>query len=476
MTTGENGTPEKPGGDVRPPGGALRGALGGALDVRSLRDLVASSASAAPVIAVDRPYAEALRNSVDWLWQTDADFNLTYVSRTLDPSPDRPGSGAAESWIGSSLLSLADSEAGEATPSPLLVALRERRAFRDCAVEWTSEAQQRVRFRLTGLPFDDESSGEFAGFRGTASASSEPAEKNQTARELLDLLKAALSERDQLQQQLAEIQDEDLKERLAGIAHELRTPLNAIIGFSELIRDQAFGDDPRRYSEYGGNIHRSGVKLLQLVNRILDTAEHESDLQTIEARPFDVEAIVRATIEVMADCAATAQVQLYLDVAADLPQAQGDRQMTRQILFHLLARIFQRAPGGWTAGIRIQRDVGDREAGEEGGPEGGHGGVRVIVWDGPAAEDKGERSAPAGPTAATQATANGTPQAPGETGADTAEDPERLEDREDPEDLGPVVLQHLAEIMGAELEMTGVTGQGSEARLRLPPTPEESSG
>ena len=102
MTSGENGTPEKPGGDERRP---VRG-----LDVRSLRDLVASSACAAPPIAVDRPYAEALRNSVDWLWQTDANFNLTYVSRPLDQTKDGLGSGPGESWLGRSLLSLAGRE------------------------------------------------------------------------------------------------------------------------------------------------------------------------------------------------------------------------------------------------------------------------------------------------------------------------------------------------------------------------------
>ena len=444
MTTGENRAPE-----------TLRrgdGAHVGSLDVRSLRDLVASSAGAAPAIAIDRPYAEALRNSVDWLWQTDADFNLTYVSRALEESRDGP----TESWLGRSLLSLADCEADEATPSPLLVALRERRAFRDCTVEWTSEAEQRVRFRLTGLPFDDKATGEFAGFRGTASATSAPAEETRTARELLDLLKAALSERDQLQQQLAAIEDGTVKERLAGIAHELRTPLNAIIGFSELIRDQAFGDDPRRYSEYGGNIHRSGVKLLQLVNRILDIAEHESEPQTIEARPFDVEAVVRAIIEIMADSAATARVALYLDVAPDLPRAHGDRQMTRQILFHLLSRILQRAPAGWTAGIRAQRDESEKQAGQPGE----EAGVKVIVWDAAAAEDQGERSAPS-------RTAT----------ADTARAPEAAADEaaEDPADLGPVVLQHLAEIMGASLEMTGLAGRGSEARLRLPPAAAETS-
>jgi len=49
--------PQKPGGDARTPGRAL--------DVRSLRDLVAASAAAAPPIAIDRPYAEALRNNED---------------------------------------------------------------------------------------------------------------------------------------------------------------------------------------------------------------------------------------------------------------------------------------------------------------------------------------------------------------------------------------------------------------------------
>ena len=429
MTKGQNGTPDKPGGDAKAPVIAPLSKPVTALDARSLRDLVARTASAVPPVTIDRPYAEALRNSVDWLWQTDADFNLTYVSRPLDRSLEGPD----ESWLGRSLLSLAGSEADEATPSPLLVALRERRAFRDCTVEWTSEAEERVRFRLTGLPYDDAASGAFAGFRGTASASSEPEEETQTARELLDLLKAALSERDQLQQRLAEIEDDNVKERLAGIAHELRTPLNAIIGFSELIRDQAFGDDPRRYSDYGGNIYRSGVKLLRLVNRILDTAEHESEILTIEARPFDAEAVVRSTIEVMADSAATARVALYLDVADGLPRAQGDRQMTRQILFHLLSRILQRAPEGWAAGLRVA-------------PGEGEVGVRITVWDAATADGSGGGAPPAS--------------------SDTPDDEQ---------DLGPVVLQHLAETMGATLEMTGTAGQGSEAHLRLPPAEQEAS-
>jgi len=46
---------------------------------------------------------------------------------------------------------------------------------------------------------------------------------------------------------------------LANIGHELRTPLTAIIGFSEIIRDKTFGEDPRRYSEYASDIYGSAV-------------------------------------------------------------------------------------------------------------------------------------------------------------------------------------------------------------------------
>ncbi|MFQ6018818.1 MAG: histidine kinase dimerization/phospho-acceptor domain-containing protein [Kiloniellaceae bacterium] len=373
--------------------------------------------------AMSRSYAEVLRTSVDWLWQTDADLNLTYVSHSLDRHADQ----SDQAWIGRSLLGIARSEAGDATPSPLLVALRARRPFRDCTVEWTSDRQQTVRFRLTGLPYYDRQTGGFAGYRGTGSATTESREDAETARQLLELLKAALSERDQLQQRLAQAGTASPEEQLAGIAHELRTPLNAILGFSELIRDQAFGNDPKRYAEYGASIHSSGLHLLQLVNRILNTAEQESGAHDIQVKALDIAEMVAATIQIFGDKAAAADVALSADVAPDLPSALGDRQMTSQILFHLLSRTIAHAPAGWAAGIRAEPE--DDQT------------VLVTVWDGEYAR------APRPPAQQREEAAEGSAE---------------------PEDLAPVVLQHLAETMGASLEMTGQPGHGSRASLRLP--------
>ena len=129
-------------------------------------DAPAVGASPSLRIALPSSYADVLRDSVDWLWQTDAELTLTYISHPLAEEPEGP----SQIWLGRSLAGLADSEAVLSTPSPLLTALKERRAFRDCVVDWTPDQERTVRFRLTGLPFYEEGTGRFAGFRGTGSA------------------------------------------------------------------------------------------------------------------------------------------------------------------------------------------------------------------------------------------------------------------------------------------------------------------
>src|SRR2546427_4888667 len=64
---------------------------------------------------------------------------------------------------------------------------------------------------------------------------------------------------------------------LAQMSHELRTPLNAILGFSEVMKSEVFGPHSvPAYKEYAGDIHNSGVHLLNLINEILDLSRIES--------------------------------------------------------------------------------------------------------------------------------------------------------------------------------------------------------
>ena len=64
---------------------------------------------------------------------------------------------------------------------------------------------------------------------------------------------------------------------LAQMSHELRTPLNAILGFSEVMKAEIFGPHSvAAYKDYAGDIHNSGVHLLNLINEILDLSRIEA--------------------------------------------------------------------------------------------------------------------------------------------------------------------------------------------------------
>ena len=73
-------------------------------------------------------------------------------------------------------------------------------------------------------------------------------------------------------------------EFLASMSHELRTPLNAIIGFSQVLRDEMFGDVNDKQKEYLEDILTSGNHLLSLINDVLDLSKVEAGQVELEIR------------------------------------------------------------------------------------------------------------------------------------------------------------------------------------------------
>jgi len=78
---------------------------------------------------------------------------------------------------------------------------------------------------------------------------------------------------------------------VASMSYEFRTPLNAIIGFSELLRSQAFGPLNDRQSGYIDNLISASMILAELINDTLDLAAIQADtfavdLTELEVAPF----------------------------------------------------------------------------------------------------------------------------------------------------------------------------------------------
>ncbi len=67
------------------------------------------------------------------------------------------------------------------------------------------------------------------------------------------------------------------------MSHELKTPLNAVIGFSDLMRQELFGPiENERYRSYVGDVHENGLRLLAMINSILDFSRIEGGLLDLD--------------------------------------------------------------------------------------------------------------------------------------------------------------------------------------------------
>ncbi len=140
---------------------------------------------------------------------------------------------------------------------------------------------------------------------------------------------------------------------LATMSHELRTPLNAILGFSEILKDRPFGDlHGDRIAEYAGDIHASGVHLLNLINDVLDLAKIEAGKLEIHPVAVDLGTLLASTTRLIAVRAERRGLQLRLEVPAPPLALVADERAVKQIAFNLLSNAIKFTPSGGTVTVR----------------------------------------------------------------------------------------------------------------------------
>jgi len=73
---------------------------------------------------------------------------------------------------------------------------------------------------------------------------------------------------------------------LANMSHEIRTPMNGILGFAELLKEPRL--DGAEQQEYIQIIEKSGARLLNIINDIIDISKIESGQMTVNITESDI--------------------------------------------------------------------------------------------------------------------------------------------------------------------------------------------
>jgi len=73
---------------------------------------------------------------------------------------------------------------------------------------------------------------------------------------------------------------------LANMSHEIRTPMNGILGFARLLRQPELSID--KHNEYIKIIEKSGVRMLNIINDIIDISKIEAGLMKMDRKETNV--------------------------------------------------------------------------------------------------------------------------------------------------------------------------------------------
>jgi two-component system sensor histidine kinase/response regulator len=135
--------------------------------------------------------------------------------------------------------------------------------------------------------------------------------------------------------QAREIAEEAAKTKsdfLANMSHEIRTPMNAIIGMAHLVLKT---DMTPRQRDYVKKIHNSGQHLLGIINDILDFSKIEAGKLNVEHSDFELDKLLDNVANLVSEKTSAKGLELVFDIAPDVPRhLVGDSLRMGQVLIN----------------------------------------------------------------------------------------------------------------------------------------------
>ena len=231
----------------------------------------------------------------------------------------------------------------------------------------------------------------------------------------------------------AAILDAHKRSFLRMVSHELRTPLNSILGFSEIISQELYGPlGAPQYKEYAGIIRGSGLRLLKLVNQVLEIARLEGHAMDLSLRPESIDHALDDVLDGLREEISGRQTRIVVADEGALPLVTADARGLRTMLTNLIQNASVYGPEGGQVTVSAILDGAEVE-------------IRVI--------DQGPGLSAADIPRVLR---------PFEQGADA------LTRRGEGAGLGLPIVELLCQAMAGRLRLVSEPGQGLTVVVRLP--------
>jgi len=227
----------------------------------------------------------------------------------------------------------------------------------------------------------------------------------------------------------AESANEAKSRYLAGLSHELRTPLNVLLGYAQILSQD--NEIPERQRETLSIVKRNGEHLADLIEGLLEISKIEAGKITLQKDDINLNSILMQIVEMFQMQATQKGITFNYHISNNLPNyVATDKQRFRQILINLISNAIKYTEKGV-----VNFDVSYR-----------NNVAQFSITDTGVGISKTNQELVFKPF---EQIRNAHTQAIGGTG------------------LGLTISRSLAELMGGEITLNSVIGQGSTFTLRL---------
>ncbi len=145
------------------------------------------------------------------------------------------------------------------------------------------------------------------------------------------------------------------EEFVATVSHEFRNPLSGILGMSEALLEEVFGAMNAQQLNAVTTIDRSGEYLLALINNMADLSKIQAGLLELETAHVSVAELCHFSASFVKHHAIQKQIQLDLDIPADIGSTFVDLQRMRQVLINSLSHAIDSTPVGGKVKLAVNR-------------------------------------------------------------------------------------------------------------------------
>ena len=142
---------------------------------------------------------------------------------------------------------------------------------------------------------------------------------------------------------------------LQNVNHELRTPLTSIVGWTDLLEEQAVGEETLRRGLRQSR--QSARVLLALIDDLLDLARTDRGTLSLNLATVSLSDVVHRAMDTVRLMAESKGVVLILaPLPGSMPAVRADALRLQQILWNLLANAIKFTPRHGRVIVRVERE------------------------------------------------------------------------------------------------------------------------